>query len=178
MKKLIKKEKRHAFRKDIYLFGINSEGKKIWLEAPSWDCEWYWGFGYMETYTNNDNPEKAKDIMSHSHFSGLVGGQEKYDFETRKTIKLEYIHNVYDNPDFSGFTFDKETGWKISELFKQFYLLKDMAEFCHKKPFPGCNITTVREVNHGDLTAWYDHINKVMIPAITTEILNLLTPEL
>lgn len=50
-----------------------------------------------------------------------------------------------------------------------------MAEFCHKK-HPGCNITTVINVNHGDLTGWYDKINKEMIPRITAEILHILSP--
>jgi len=24
-----------------------SEGEKIYLTAPSWDCGWYWRFGYL-----------------------------------------------------------------------------------------------------------------------------------
>jgi hypothetical protein len=52
-----------------------------------------------------------------------------------------------------------------------------MADFCHKKPFPGCNITTVSEVDHGDMSELYNKINKEMIPRITAEILNILSPK-
>ena len=55
-KKKMKKEKRFAFGKNIYLLGSDKDGVKYWLEEASWDCGWYWGFGYVETYTNNSNP--------------------------------------------------------------------------------------------------------------------------
>jgi hypothetical protein len=66
------KRKSHAFNKDIYLLGKNRYGELVWLESPTWDCGWYWGFGYVETYTNNKRPDLARDISSHSHFDGLV----------------------------------------------------------------------------------------------------------
>ena len=50
----MKKQTTTAFKKKIYLLGADAEGTKYWLEAPSWDCDWYWGFGYVETYTNNN----------------------------------------------------------------------------------------------------------------------------
>ena len=61
-KELIKKEKDHAFGKDVYLLGKDAEGVKYWLESPSWDCGWYWGFGYVETYQRNWRPSLARDI--------------------------------------------------------------------------------------------------------------------
>ena len=176
-KKLLEKQQTQAFGKDVFLLGVDTSGIKYWLEAPKWDCGWYWGFGYIETYTNNSNPAGSKDINSHQHFSGFVGSQEKYDFEKKAFVKADYIHNIYDNDLFTGFTFDEETGWKISELFKQFYLLRDVADFCHKKPVCGCNITTVPEVDHGNLDDWGKKINEEMIPKITKQIINYLTPE-
>lgn len=175
-KKLIEKKVSRVFGKDVYLFGEDANGVLYWLESPSWDCSWYWGFGYIETYTNNKNPQISKDINSHQHFSGFVGEQQKYDFEKQAFVKSDYIHNIFDNDNFIGFTFTENEGWKISELFDQFYLLKNMSGFCHKK-FPGCHIATIKEVNHGDLSEWYDKINKEMIPKITNEILNILTPK-
>ena len=53
-----------------YLLGINKEDKKVYLTKPSWDCSWYWGFGYI------DMPD------SHSHWKGeIVGQMNKYDFK-------------------------------------------------------------------------------------------------
>lgn len=43
MKELLAKKTINKFGKH-YLLGINKEGKHIWLEEPSWDCGWYWGF--------------------------------------------------------------------------------------------------------------------------------------
>ena len=33
------------YPKSIFI-GINND-EKIYLSAPSWDCGWYWGFGYL-----------------------------------------------------------------------------------------------------------------------------------
>lgn len=171
----LEKRKSHAFGKDIFLLGRNRDRKLVWLEAPKWDCGWYWGFGYIETYTNNNYPEKSKDIDSHSHFSGLIGSQEYYDSEKQCWRKSEYIHNVYDSPVFIETAFSSKEGWQLSELFRQFYLLKEMAEFCHKEK-PGCHITE-SPVDHGNMKDWYEHINKVMIPKITDAILKILSLE-
>jgi hypothetical protein len=166
MKNILKKQKNHAFGKDIYLLGENESGKRYWLEAPIWDCSWYWCFGYVETYTNNCNPEKSNDISSHQHIDSSFMGQQE---------KGECISNIYDAPKLSKTTFTKDEGWELSELFKQFYLLQEMAAFCHKKP-AGCHVTTVAECDHGDLSEWYDKINKIMMPRVTSLILKILSP--
>ena len=77
----MKKKMTKAFGKNIYLLGRDAEGTNYWLEEPTWDCDWYWGFGYVETYTNNMNPKLAKDILSHQHFNGLFlsGRQNAFD---------------------------------------------------------------------------------------------------
>ena len=73
----MKKQTTIAFNKKIYLLGADAEGTKYWLEAPSWDCGWYFGFGYVETYTNNNCPSKAADINSHQHFDSLFLNDSK-----------------------------------------------------------------------------------------------------
>lgn len=93
------KKKSFAFGKDIYLLGRDKYGTFYWLEAPSWNCGWYWGFGYVETYTNNRSPKNSKDISSHSHFDGLM--KENYLVET---------------------TFNKK---ELYPLFEEFYRLKE-----------------------------------------------------
>jgi hypothetical protein len=164
MKTLIKKKVSHAFRKDIYLLGADKDGTFYWLEAPKWDCGWYWGFGYVETYTNNKSPERSKDISSHQHidssFLGQVGGV--------------YVHNLHDCPKLHQPTFTEKEGWELSELFKQFYLLKEFAAFTGKE-LPGCHVTT-SPVNHGDLKDWTAKINKELIPAVTAKIIEILSP--
>lgn len=170
------KRKSHAFGKDVFLLGKNNKGRTVWLEAPQWNCGWYWGFGYIETYTNKNNPANAKDINSHSHFSGLVGQQEKYDREKGVWVKGEYIHNVYNSSALMETSFTEKEGWVLSELFKEFYLLQDMAEYTHKTP-AGCNLTTSPvEQDAEKMKEWHEHINNVMIPKITAAILEILSP--
>ena len=173
-KAIIAKKKSFAFGKDVYLLGTNSDGIKYWLEAPKWDCGWYWGFGYVETYTNNSNPEKAKDIESHQHIdSSFMGVSEYYDTEKGCFRKGEYIHNIYDCPILASTTFSKETGWVLSELFKSFYNLKTTAEVLAKG---SSHITTNPCADIIKNEAEVKRINEVVIPAITAKILELLTP--
>jgi len=171
----LEKRKVHAFNgKDVFLLGRNADKELVWLGEPSWDCGWYWGFGYIETYLNNRSPDRARDISSHSHFSGLVGKQEHYDFEKQCHRLGEYIHNVYASPELIETTFTCDEGWELSELFEQFYLLQGMAGFAHKEK-PGCHITA-SPVDHGNMKEWHVQINQVMIPKITGKIMEMLSP--
>lgn len=146
-----------------YLMGKNQDGEKVWLKTPSWDCYWYWGFGYLET----------KD--SFFHVSGLAGKVEYWDAENQyHRLTSEYIHNIYDSPILIETTFTSNEGWKLSELFKEFYLLKDMAEYTHRNP-ASCNYTTSPVTQDPEkMSEWHRYINEVMIPMITTEICRML----
>lgn len=168
MKNQLKKQTSRAFGKSIYLLGEDSKGIKYWLEEPKWDCDWYWRFGYVECYTNNSNPSKAKDITHHQHIDTSFLG--------KRNEKGEYIHNIFDSPILQKTTFSEEEGWMISELFQEFYLLRKMADYCHKKPVPGCNTSTSSVDNSVHVIGWYDTINKIMIPTITAKILQILSP--
>jgi len=175
MKNTLKKKTSFAFRKEIYLLGQDEDGINCWLEEPKWDCGWYWGFGYIITYTNNRNPYLAKDINSHSHFDGFVGTQEEYDHDKGCFVKGEYIHNIYNSPRLAKTVFSEKEGWKLSELFKQFYLLQDMARFCHQG---NTNTCIVEGFNHSEnIKGWWETINFEMIPKVTNEILKILTPK-
>ena len=106
MKTLAKKQS-FAFGKNIYLLG-RKDGENFWLEAPSWDCGWYWGFGYVETYTNNRCLEKSK----HTHIDN-----DQY----------KYLKNFFDQT-----TFNEEERHELLTCFMTFYLLKADAGKYHK----------------------------------------------
>ena len=146
------KKKSHAFGKDVYLIGT-IEGKYQWLEAPAFNCGWYWGFGYVEEYTSHKQPNTSRDIVSHQHMSSL-------------------LINGHDFSKFDGIVLNDKEKWQFAELFKQFYLLREMADFSHKEK-PSCGITGSL-VDHGNLKSWNEEINTVMIPKITSKILELL----
>ena len=87
------------FTKNIDL-GKDKEGENVRLSAPSWDCGWYWGFGYIG---NRD---------SHYHFNGL------------------WESNLYDNikNHFNDFPLKNKDLWTFCELMNTFYTLKETAE--------------------------------------------------
>ena len=73
-------------------------GETIYLDKHSWNCGWYWGFGYI----GNKN--------THFHIDSLIG------LET----------NV--NKIFSKTKIDQKTWWILRDLFIQAYTIKRCAE--------------------------------------------------
>lgn len=159
----INKRTEIAFNKKIYLLGIDKDECYVWLETPSWDCGWYWGFGYIERYTNNKNPQNAKDISSHSHFnSELVGKQEQ-----------GYCYHINDeNSIFKATTLTDKESWELSELMQSFYTLKKTAEFFKN----GKSNTSETSLNFKD-DLIYNMINKEILPEIFKRIDEILSPK-
>lgn len=156
----MKKEIRRAFGKRIYLLGINQEGKKEWLEEPSWDCNWYWGFGYIETYTNNKNPEKSRDISMHTHFDSLFLNKNSNCFDA---FKKHYKETTLSDNEI----------WMLLELMNTFYMCKQWAAVLHCN---GSHITESRLKTLKNNEEW-ERINKIVIPEITQRIIELLGGE-
>jgi len=85
-------------------FGINKEtNERIYLDKPSWDCGWYWGFGYLGN----------KDC--HYHLSSYKNGRNI---------------NMYDAliTDYDLNAKIKENLWEFCELVESSYVLKETAE--------------------------------------------------
>lgn len=154
----ISKQKDHAFNKDVFLLGKDARGTKYWLESPSWDCGWYWGFGYIETYQGNREPSNARDIDSHSHATNFLS---------------EYFTSWNGSePVLTKRTFTEQEGWELCELFQQFYHLKEQAEFYGRGKM-NCGNTTIRSWEDKPLA---EKINREMIPVVTARIMEILTP--
>jgi len=154
----MKKKKTHAFGKDVFLLGEDEKGIWYWLEAPSWDCSWYWGFGYIETYTSNKSPGRSRDISSHSHAD--------------KFMSDYFIEWNGSKPCLVKRTFTEAEGWELSELFQQFYFLSDAAENfgrgkCH------CAATKIKLWKKKALA---NEINKKILPTVMNRIMEILTP--
>ena len=157
----MKKRKSHAFGKDIYLLGKSADGTLYWLEAGTWDCDWYWGFGYVETYTNNKYPERAKDISSHQHFDGLFFNKGRIGYHVFKEFFAETTVS------------DKEL-WTLLELMKSYYTARDYADLIYKGDGP-YTTNPCRELIQDKRE--YDRINKVVIPGIMNGVYELLGGE-
>lgn len=148
--------------KGAVLLGMDSDGVKYWIPTPSWDCNWYWGFGYIQTRNE------------HSHISGMFGKQEVYDFEKKGWIlSSEYVHNLFDSNKLVAYTFDEKEGWELSELFQSFYKLKEAAELFHTG---GAHISNNPCAFLLKNKEYEDNINSVLIPAVTAKIIEILSP--
>lgn len=154
----LEKEMDHAFRKDVYLLGEDAEGIKYWLEAPSWDCDWYWGFGYIETFQSNRKPSTARDIDSHSH-AGNFHSKWWDNYNKEKAI-LKIT------------TFTDKEGWELAELFSRFEILKDCAAMFGKG---GAHISGTDEYMKKE--EWAKEINEKLIPETTKRVIEILTPK-
>lgn len=141
------------------LLGKN-DGQNIYLTPPSWDCGWYWGFGYIG---NRD---------CHYHIDGLKK-IETYNPE-KGVFTYEFV-NLYDGlKKHFGDTFivkrEKDV-WTIAELFKSFYILKETAEVlkngsAHLTTNPCAYvIMNLEEV---------ERINNIVLPQIFEEIYKIL----
>ena len=82
----------------IYL-GNTTEYGRLYLSKHSWDCGWYWGFGYIG------------NSRLHMHIDSLIGAE--YD-----------IRSIFDK----GSPITQNQWWIIRDLFTQAYALKKAAE--------------------------------------------------
>jgi len=157
----MKKQKSHAFGKDCYLLGKDKHDDLIWLEAASWDCGWYWGFGYIEVYTSQANPANSKDISSHSHWSGLVGKQDdgKYLYHINETLQESMLTN--------------EESWELSDLMKSFYTLKEVAELLGRG---GSHLSSSGNRDFMKDEPMVKQINEVMLPELFKSVYKILEP--
>lgn len=151
----MKKQTTIAFNKKIYLLGADAEGTKYWLEAPSWDCGWYWGFGYVETYTNNDYPNRSRDINSHQHFDDLFLNNPKV--------------NAFDafREFFKETTLDQKEIWLLIDYMYSFYTLKKAAEVFGTGYSHMTEKAKLSEVQNMEMAK---EINEKMLPAIFKQI--------
>lgn len=142
----------------VFLGRHNDE--EIYLSAPSWDCGWYWRFGYL----GNKN--------CHYHVDGLKK-IDKYNFD-KKCFEYEFV-NLYDGfkKHFGDSFIVKEYNdiWTLCELFATFYTLKECAEVIglggsHYTTNPAKEIIINKEE--------CERINNVVLPQIFEEIYKIL----
>jgi len=155
----MEKRKIRIFGKDAYLLGQDEDGIFQWLEAPSWDCGWYWGFGYIVTLTDNLKPQNSRDISSHFHAENFLSKWSKFMGEKKPLLKIRVF-------------MDKD-GWELSELFEQFYFLRKAAENfgrgkCH------CADTKIPSWKKEKLAG---EINREILPKVMARILEILSPK-
>lgn len=155
----MEKRKSYAFGKDVYLLGKDKEGILYWLEAASWDCDWYWGLGYIVTYTNNKHPGRSKDINSHQHFNSLFFNCTNNGFDNFKNYLTET-------------PFNNNEIWRIMEIMKTLYTLKEYSETLHRGGSHYISNPCKDIIKNDDE---YNRINKVVIPTLNKELYRILS---
>lgn len=156
----MKKQKVFAFNKKVYLLGKDADGVFYWLEAPSWDCGWYWGFGYVENYINNEHPERSKDINCHQHYDSLFIRPDGCIFDNFKKLLIE-----------TPLTDDEI--WKLCDYMRSFYTLKETAALFQHGYSWQTGKAYIKELDSKDLA---EQINKNLLPKLFEKIENMLTP--
>ena len=126
------------------------DGETIYLSRPSFDCGWYWGFGYI----GNRN--------HHYHLDG-IGKGENINF---RDALVKHFGDSF-------IVKDEAALWKFAEIVLTIYTLKRAAETftrggSHMTTNPGAALLTKPE--------WVTEINDVLIPAQILELYKILQP--
>lgn len=150
----MEKEKRVILGNVNYLLGKNQDGQKVWLEEASWDCEWYWGFGYIETYN-----QRYSDIEEHTHFDSLFLKNNIFD-----SFKEYFTETVLTDNEI----------WKLLELMKETYIIREYSDLLHRN---GGNISKgsdkLEKQKEKNLIE-YKRINEEILPEIFKEVYKIL----
>lgn len=123
-----------------YLLGVVN-GEKIYLSPPSWNCGWYWGFGYL----GNKN--------CHYHLNRINRDKNLYE-----ALKEHFGDTL---------TIKDADLWVFCELVMAAYSLKDTAEVLgrggsHYTANPCKDLI----INKNEVT----RINSIVLPAIFDQI--------
>lgn len=137
--------------KKQYLLGRDSVGK-VWLEEARWDCNRYWGLGYVKMFGKHE---------FHTHFDSQFFNSIKNGYDRFKEIMTET-------------TLSNKELWQLVELMQSAYTARHYSDMlytggAHYTENP-CKETIKNE-------AEYKRINEVVIPAIMNKVYELLTPE-
>lgn len=143
-----------------YLLGKDKNGQYVWLEKESWDCGWYWGFGYLHTFTNNAHPERANDIDSHTHFDSIFMKGSHY---AKKMFEEYFVETPLTDDEM----------WILCDYMMTYYTLKKTAELFHH----GYSYQTSKAyIDTLKSEAQSDRINHEILPDLFKRIADLLSP--
>ena len=147
----------------FYLIGIRKEtGDLYWLEENHWDCGWYWGTGYIYSFTSN-NPETARDLKEFFHWdSTFMNKIGKCSWDVFKDFFSESVFN------------EKEL-WTFCECMNTMLTLRKTADLLY---IGGSHITTnpIKDLLTENDKARAKDFNEILIPAQWEVIKDLMTP--
>lgn len=115
-KEILNKKVLNKFGNTYYLLGETYDGLDYYLQRGTFDCDWYWSGGYIETFTNYYD-----DIESHQHYDTAIINGEKLSTPTGNFDKI-----------FKNITLREDEIWQFHELMHEFYIAKEAMEMVHR----------------------------------------------
>ena len=134
----------------VFLGKSKKYKEPIYLYTPTFDCDWYWGFGYLGNnnchyHLSNYQQELASDIARNINMFNAL----KQDYELCPTLQVDT--NL----------------WTFCELFKTAYALAEVAQIYNRGGSHYSNNPCKALIKNKEQ---YEHINFVLLPALFKEI--------
>ncbi len=151
------------FTKKIYFGKLKDSNERIYLSAPSWDCDWYWGFGYLG---NANCHFRLSGYQTKNHHFTLKDDSFKFITEHRNKNMYNCLLEDYNlNPKI------KDNLWVFCELIQTFYALKETTEVLGKGGSHYTNNPIKELILNKDEVA---RINKTVLPALFDSLYEIL----
>lgn len=139
----------------VFLGKSKKYKEPIYLYTPTFDCDWYWGFGYL----GNNNCHYHLSNYQQEFTSGVVRNIDMHDALQRDYGLCESLRNP-------------NTLWTFCELFKTAYALAEVAQIYNRGGSHYSNNPCKALIKNKEQ---YEHINFVLLPALFKEIDKLFT---
>lgn len=145
--------KKQIINSTYFLLGTNKDGEKVYLKKATFDCNWYWGIGYINTFNHN-----YTDITSHFHFDTSISTWDEFNDYFDETVLTQ------------------SEIWQLLELMNTLYTLRKMSDTIYQG---GSHYTTndVEKELFKEYQSTYDKINNETIPTLLDEVYKLLGGE-
>ena len=131
----------------------------VFIKRPSFECGWYWGFGYLERWNG-----RKGDIDFHSHID--------HEFGTNKDgRRVNWYEGMQDLLDQGDVFVDDHDRWKFLEIVKTIYNLKMTAEVLGRGGSHYASNPLADEIKHHNEVR---RINNYLIPKLIDEMYKVL----
>ena len=131
----------------------------VFIVRPTWDCGWYWGFGYLERWN-----ARRRDIDFHTH----IDSQFSKNKDGRDCNWYEGMKDMFDQGD----VFENDHHrWQFLEIVKTIYNLKMTAEVLGRGGSHYASNPLSDEIKHHNEVR---RINNYIIPKLIDEMYKVL----
>ena len=156
--------------KKWFLGHIKGTMRRVYLYDFSWDCNWYWGGGYIgsrDFHAHFDSAFlKTPDVRGHCLGNFITPWYAGRNPES--AVVIDNGCSVWEplSTFLDGARYDTNAWWRIKDLFKQFYAMRDAAEVFQYGGHCVAAGRTSGEINKLGAETLNLHIESILIPAI------------